>query len=113
MAVVSKVIEPRTGIEPNILDGRVGDHFLSFILDSGASLTIILEEVVEDELLSMETVMIRDVNGGLRRAQVLLTIVPHQITHRVAVAPSESLGGKVLLALGFNKDEDFALVKLS
>ena len=62
-----------------------------------------------------ETVTIRDANGGLQQrqiAEVLLTIGKQQMTQRVAVAPSESLEGRVLLALDFTKDEDFELVKL-
>ena len=45
-------------------------------------------------------------------AEVLLTIGKQQMTQRVAVAPSESLERRVLLALDFTKDEDFELVKL-
>jgi len=75
---------------------------------------VVWEEVVPKELLSQKTVLIRDGNGGLqkrRMAEVLLTISDRQMAQKVAVALSESLGGKKLLALDFTSDQDFELVK--
>ena len=106
--------EADDGSEQNVLNGRVGDHFLPFVLDSGAHITVVPAEVVDEELISNETILIRDANGGLqkrRTAEVLLTIGSQHMTQKVAVAPGESLGGKGLLALDFGRDEDFELVK--
>ena len=112
-AIPLKEREADDGSEQNVLNGRVGDHFLQFVLDSGAHITVVPAEVVDEELISNETILIRDANGGLqkRRMAEVLTIGSQHMTQKVAVAPGESLGGKGLLALDFGRDEDFELVK--
>ena len=59
------------------------------------------------------TLKLLDTNGGKverQTATVLLTIGSKQTTQSVALVPSESLGGMVLMAVDFDSQEDMALV---
>ena len=97
----------------NIMIGRVGDKTYPFVLDSGARITVVPEEALHDTAIRNETIRIGDANGGVktrRLADVLLTLGRRQLTQRVAIAPAESLDGKVLLSLDFTKDEDIAII---
>ena len=76
------------GSEQNVLNRRIGDHFLPFVLDYGAHITVVPAEVVDEEMVSNETILIREANGRLhkhRMAEVLLTIGSQHITQMVVV----------------------------
>ena len=64
----TKEREADDGSEQNVLNGRVGDHFLPFVLDSGAHITVVPAEVVDEELISNETILIRYRNVGRQKS---------------------------------------------
>jgi len=64
--------------DQNVMPERIGDSHYPFVLDSRAHISVVPEEVVEDDLVEGDTVIIRDANGGIKRrktATILLTIV--------------------------------------
>jgi len=100
--------------DQNVMPGHIGDSHYPFVLDSGAHISVVPEEAVEDDLVEGDTVMIRDANGGIKwrkTALILLTVGGKQIMQRVALAPGKVLGSKVLLAFDLSNDSEFELVE--
>ena len=92
----------------NIMIGRVGDKTYPFVLDCGAKITVVPEEAVHDTAIRNETtIRIRGCKCGGVKTRRLADVV---LTQGVAIAPAESLDGKVLLPLDFTKDEDIAII---
>ena len=60
-------VRPKTSISENVVRGKVGSMELDFVLDTGASVSVVPSSCVRDEQLLDECVIIEDANGGEAR----------------------------------------------
>ena len=101
-------VRPKTSISENVVRGKVGSMELDFVLDTGASVSVVPSSCVRDELLLDECVIIEDANGGAaRRPLAMVDIVVKGLVSQteVAVAPDEVLKGKVLFAISLGNPD--------
>ena len=97
----------------NIVPGKVGGRDTTIVLDTGARISVVPEELVEEDAFCDKTVMLLDANGGeVRRriARVWLHVGGVSTHQYVAVAPSSTLRGHVLVAMDLKKWEDLQLL---
>ena len=101
-------MRPKTSISENVVRGKVGSMELDFVLDTGASVSVVPSSCVRDEQLLDECVIIEDANGGeARRSLAMVDIVVKGLVSQteVAVAPDEVLKGKVLFAISLENPD--------
>ncbi len=101
-------VRPTTSISENVVRGKVGSMELDFVLDTGASVSVVPSSCLRDEQLLDECVIIEDANGGAaRRPLAMVDIVVKGLVSQteVAVAPDEVLKGKVLFAISLENPD--------
>ena len=92
-----------------VVRGLVGEKEFDFVLDTGASVCIVPESLVDESEYVHDTVVVLDANGGTVRrtvAKVKLQVYGLCETKEVAVAPDDVLGGKAILALNLGDPLD-------
>ncbi len=107
-----KVTHAAWGVEDNVVVGQVNGNAVVFVLDSGASISVVPDSVV-DEGCYMGSTNITDANGGVKvRKLARVNVQVGRIDRNciVAVAPKETLGDKGLFAISLSNKEDFQLV---
>lgn len=84
-----------------------------FIIDSGASICMVPETLVNEEQYVGEAVCIRDANGGKESRRVAIIDIEFQSyawKRRVAVAPVEDVSDGALLAINLSNPKHASLV---
>ncbi len=92
----------------NELRGMVGNIDLDFVLDTGASVSMVPQSCVSERQMTGECVVVEDANGGAVRrplAKVDITLKGLKCESEVVVAPDEILKGKVLFAMCLNNPD--------
>lgn len=99
--------------EANIIFGRVAGKDYEFVLDSGASISVVPEEMVRQKQYTGEMVSVADTNGGKETRRVAIIDIWFQTcvwSRRVAVASRNSMADGALLAINLNNKEHMRLV---
>lgn len=95
-----------SGKGANIMQGKVGCESTQFVLDTGAVISVVPDDVVNKEQMLGTSVTVVDANGGeVKRdlAEVWLHVGSLSMKQKVAVAPRDVLKGKALLAIDLSR----------
>lgn len=113
-ATANKVdVNPQRKGEMDAILGNVGMHETPFVLDSGASISVVPDDLVCAKERTGEFIHVSDANGGeMRRpvAIVELQVGKLKCKQRVAVAPKADLKDGTLLAIDLDVEEHFQLL---
>ena len=98
-------VRPMCPAKGNVVRGMVGNVELDFILNTGASVSMVPQSSVCDKQMTKECVVVENVNRGVVRrplAKVDITLKGLKGVSEVVVAPDVVLKGKVLFAICLN-----------
>ena len=103
--------------EDTVVEGVVNGQEVPIVLDSGASISVVPEEMVEEELLTGEVVAVMAFQSkepvNLPTARVSFKVENLEWEEEVALAPNiEGQGAEVLCRFDVRSDRGFALVSL-
>ena len=104
---------PRLTKETNVVRGKVGCSEVEFVLDTGALISVVPEELVEKKQMLCETIIVVDANDGeVRRplASVWIHVKGMSSKQTVAVATLGSLKGKALLAINIHNPKELKVL---
>ena len=85
----------------NELMGKLGTHSLSFTLDTGADVTVVPKEFVDDSVLTGDQVIVQSASGHsipMKTAAIELDIGGHKVNRTAAICSGSELGGVGLLS---------------
>ena len=100
-------------LDANEILGSVGVKESVFVLDTGALISLVPDQLVQPCEYLDESVTLVDANGGeVKRpmAKVYFKLGSFKAFQKVAVAPGHTLKNKVLLAIDLRKKDELALV---
>ena len=96
-------------LKSNEVFGSVGPHRMPITIDTGAEVTVVPAEAVDDEQLTGEEKTLRSFNNGESIGKVCMvniTVNEHVFVKQAVTQPGESLGWSVCLSLDLtDKDE--------
>ena len=96
-------------LKENEVFGAVGPYRMPITLDTGADITVVPEESVEQDQFTGETCELRSFNDGKSRGKKCLVQVMvggHRLTREAVTQPGDSLGWSVCLRLNLADKED-------
>ena len=105
---------PATDDNTNSITRSVDFRPLPFLLDTGASISVIPEEHASKGKLGKGKVTLLDANGGCKQrelAHVKLTVGTKSFVQHVAVAPNCDLGGKGIFAVNLEDESAFVVLQ--
>ena len=109
----SIVAETDGGDHTNTVVGKVGCKECAFVLDTGATISVVPEELVDESCKLKEVARLGDANGREKireTAMVWMHVGKFSLHRKVALAPTDSLKGKALLALNIESPQEFQLL---
>ena len=98
---------------PNSCEGSVNGTDITFMIDTGASISVVPREYVSS-VSGCGTVFVMDANGGTRRrqkAKVTIEIEGKTFEREVALAPRGEIGDKALFPVNLSSSDDFGVIR--
>ena len=96
-------------LKENEVFGAVGPYRMPITLDTGADITVVPEESVEQDQFTGETCELRSFNDGKSRGRkcvIQVTVGEHKLTREAVTQPGDSLGWSVCLRLNLANQDD-------
>lgn len=96
------------------VEGTVDNVPCKVVIDTGASISMVPEELVTPERRTGKSLMVGDANGGLVARELAtadIQVAGHTRSDRVVIMPSDAPDKMVLLSVDWRKDADMQLMK--
>ena len=100
-------------LKENEVFGAVGPYRIPITLDTGADITVVPEEAVEQDQFTGETCELRSFNDGKSRGRkcvVKVTVGEHKLTREAVTQPGNSLGWSVCLRVNLADSGDRSIL---
>ena len=96
-------------LKSNEVFGAVGPHRMPITIDTGAEVTVVPAEAVDDDQLTGEEKTLRSFNNGESKGKVCMvniTVDDHVFVKQAVTQPGESLGWSVCLSLDLTDQDE-------